>query len=75
MANVLVRIESDLPTQEAIEQFEQNCTYSFKDTNDCTVIETNWCETEKISVRETNKSETEVLIKPLKNEPKLKIGD
>ena len=67
MAKVVIEIQTELDIDKAIEEFEQNCTYSFKSTENCQVTDTYWSETDRISVRELNKTETQMLIKPLKN--------
>lgn len=64
----MVEIESDLPVAEAIEEFEQDCQYSFPGTSNVTIIRTEWRETEKVSYTEVNKTGTQVLLKPLKNQ-------
>lgn len=50
LVTAMVEIESELPVEEAIEDFEANCMYTFEDTDEVTVIQTEWRETKKISV-------------------------
>jgi hypothetical protein len=66
----MVEIESNLSVDEAIEEFESDCAYSFPETDNVKVIGTEWRETKKVSYTEVNKTNTQILLKPLKNEPK-----
>lgn len=37
-----IEIESDLPVQEALDEFQQNSDYTFRNTANVKVIDTNW---------------------------------
>ena len=44
-ATIRIEIESDLPFEDAIDEFQSNCIYDFPDTQKCKVIETRWEDT------------------------------
>jgi len=67
-ATLMIEIETDLNVDEAVQEFEQNTWYSFKDTENVKVLSSELKETSKVSYTEVNKTGTHILLKPLKNE-------
>ena len=41
-ATVLIEIESKLPVEEMIDEFSSEAFYTFEDTENVTVLSTNW---------------------------------
>jgi hypothetical protein len=70
LVTAMVELETNLEVDEAIKEFEQNSCYGFDNTANVQVIDTEWRETKKVSCLQENKTGTEILLKPLKNEPK-----
>lgn len=66
LVTTMVEVETELEVDDAIEEFEQNCHYDYPDTENVKVIQTEWRETKKVSYCQVNKSNTEILLKPLK---------
>lgn len=66
LVTCMIEVQTDLPVDEAVQEFEQNSAYQFPDTINVKVIDTEWRETNKVSYTQVNKNNTEVILKPLK---------
>lgn len=50
IVHAMVEVESELSPHQAMEEFQNNCMYTFEDTENVQVIQTEWRETEIVSV-------------------------
>lgn len=62
----MVEFKTDLSVDDAIKEFEENSIYNFEDTENVTVLQTEWRETQRVSYVQHNKTNTQILLKPLK---------
>ncbi len=55
LVTTLIEIESELPSKEAIEEFQENSMYNYEDTENVKVIQTEWRDQEILSILTYNK--------------------
>lgn len=66
LVTCMVEFKTTLPIDEAIKEFEENSMYNYEDTDNVTILQTEWRETQRISYVQHNKTNTQILLKPLK---------
>ena len=66
LVTTMIEIETQLPVEDAITEFHSDCEYTFKDTANVKVIDSEWRETVKVSYTEYSKDGKSFNLKPLK---------
>ena len=67
LVTTMVEIKTQLPVDQAINDFELNSTCVFSNTGNIEVLTPEIREIKRVSYIEYNKPETEILLKPLKD--------
>lgn len=68
LVTAMVELETELEVDEAVTEFTENSHYAFDSTENVTVINTEWRETEKVSYIQYSKDGKSTILKPLKNQ-------
>lgn len=68
VVTTMINLETELEVDEALNEFTSDCDYTFKDTTNVKVIETEWRDTDRISYIQFSKDGKSSILKPLKNQ-------
>lgn len=66
LVTTMVELETNLPVEEAIDEFVSDCHYSFPDTAHVRVRDTEWRETDPVSTIEFSNDGNSSILKPFK---------
>jgi hypothetical protein len=66
LVTTMIELQTELPVEDAINEFQSDCDYTFKDTANVKVIDSEWRETKKVSYTEYSKDGKSFNLKPLK---------